>query len=89
MAIRPEAISLLRPSTYSFMLKILCSGDVGLKSVGKNIGVCGSGITRVSRTTGAKQKRCQVFFLSNFSKDIQSQLIKGILHSCMLYVVFS
>ena len=48
MAIRPEAISSLRPSTYSFMLKILCSSDVGLKSVRKDFGVCGSGTTRVS-----------------------------------------
>ena len=48
MAIRPEAVPSLRPSTYSFMLKMLCSGDVGLKSVRKDFGVCGSGTTKVS-----------------------------------------
>ena len=49
MAIRPEAIPSLRPSTsYSFMLRVLCSGDVGLKSVRKDFGVFGSGTTRVS-----------------------------------------
>lgn len=48
MAIRPEAIPSLRPSTYSFMLKVLCCGDVGLKSVRKDFGVCGAGTTWVS-----------------------------------------
>ena len=45
MAIRPEAIPSLRLSIYS---RVLCSGDVGLKSVRKDFGVFGSATTRVS-----------------------------------------
>ena len=94
MAVRPEAIPSLRPSTYSFMLKTLCSGDVGLKSVRKDFGVCGSGTTRVSLVYHSLRLECQGFCsVCSYRgqakkvsgvlppKDVQSKLINGMIHS--------
>ena len=103
MAIRPEKVPGLRPSTLTFIKKSVCNRDVGLASrkdfldeeninfsdktykVAMSIrgatavAMCITIIIKVSRSTGAKQQRCVLFYLTAFSEDVQTKLLKGIL----------
>lgn len=93
LAIRPEGVPSLRPASVHYIQKAVRDANIGVKSDRKDflegIPEPGEVISKVSRATGAKQKRCILVYLQNFSTSVKADLVRGTCIQTHYYFYYS